>query len=121
MLKSGTELVLTPGGTYSFKSVTVEPGARLSVAAGPATRLFVENGITIKGEVQSLANLMLAQVGDQRVDLANSIRAQLLAPSAFIEVAPGLTVYGAVIGKSVELHQGSRVILQHFPELWVPN
>lgn len=124
-LKSRAKLSLS-AGTYYFRSLGVESGARLSanVSAGPVT-VYVAQGFSFKGVTEELpassseTKLRIIVLGTTEVFVEAPFAGALLVPNAKLTLASVLAGHrGTFFARALEAHQGTRIV--HWPFLVAP-
>jgi len=114
-IKTGATLVLAPG-VYRFDSLRLEPNARLQLASGAQTTVYVRQELYDKGIIASPVGqpplLLLGYFGTSDATIEASFRGALIAPSAKIVLGTdqGGRHEGAFFGKRVELRSGATVV-----------
>ncbi len=111
---AGAELHLNPGAVYQFKSLVVQNGGRVVFSGGPssdASEVYIEDKFEMKdggilnatGLPEKLRFFAANGAPVTLVDSLSSAYYVCYAPESDIKVDNGAEIYGAVIGRSVEL------------------
>jgi hypothetical protein len=116
--------VFLQAGDYYFSSLTVEPGAVLSLPSAGKARIFVQSGFVFRGRVArpagGTAALLVAYLGTSNALLESSFRGSVIAPNAKIVLA-SVEHVGSFFGKRLEVQAGARLRYAPFPGSWQPG
>ncbi|NTX54914.1 CARDB domain-containing protein [Myxococcus sp. CA039A] len=128
---NGAQVVL-PSGRFHADHLQLTGGATLSAAPGANVLIFVAHDVVVQdgstlgsspGAAHPLTLVMGAHDVDGdlvEIDNADDASLRLYAPRANILLSGDTTLYGALMGKTVELSGAQRVVLKPGPQVSPP-
>jgi hypothetical protein len=119
-VKSGATLSLA-AGTYYFDSMMLEPLSTVSLdSRASGVTIYIRNSLTVRGAIVDRSgaapNLFIGVLGTAGATISVPFTGRVIAPNGPITLdtvgAPGYT--GSFMGKSLTVHQGSKVVCAPF-------
>jgi hypothetical protein len=119
-VKTGATLSLA-AGTYFFDSMMLEPTSTVSLdSQGAGVTIYVRNDLTVRGAIVDrlggAPNLFIGVLGTAGATISAPFQGRVIAPNGPITLdtvgAPGYR--GSFMGKSLTVHQSSRVVCAPF-------
>lgn len=129
---SGAHVVL-PAGRYYADHIRLSGGATLSADPGARVLIFVDNNVLVEGgstlgsspaatHPLTLVSGASKYEGESvRVDNATDASLAIYSPEADLMLSGSTTLYGALMGKTVELSGTQRLVLKPGPQVSPPS